>query len=122
MSDNISLYLKVRKEFKHKILSVLDMRDMSNEWSYFEPKYAPGTCPFYEMILDCECFDGGFISKADHDFLLNVIEECFYLINDDEYLEKLEQNRESKEYQDTLNETYALIKTSSILIQEVFAD
>lgn len=118
MNDNISLYLKVRKAFKEEILFELESRDISNEWNYFYHE-EEGSLSYYRMILDCECYDGGFMEKDVHDSLLDVVIDNFYLLEDD-YLDELENQRTDKKQEETLNESYHSIMEAGKMMKTAF--
>lgn len=118
MRDNFDLYFEVKKAFENKILNPIDFRDCLNEWNDFYHK-TPGTFAYYEMIIHCECFDGGLIDRSVYQCLHKVLVDCFYL-KDDQFLEELNQHREDKKYQDMLKASLDQIMEAGEVAKKAF--
>lgn len=107
MNDNLlRKYINLREEFD-SILYDIDIIDVRNEWSYWykNDKY---TYDYYKMILDCEYYDAGFMSKKQHESLTNILEELYFLKEDD-YLFALSRNNKNEDLINRIEKAPSLI-------------
>lgn len=118
MNNNLLItYINLREQFDN-ILSDIDYIDVRNEWSdwYKEHKY---TYEYYKMILDCECFDGGFITSEQHKTLINILNELYFL-KDDDHLFIISHGNENEDLVNKIQKAPALISKFKELFDSIY--
>lgn len=92
MKSNYDFYLELSKDFK-SVLSEIDFINYCNEWEECNLEI-PDTFEYYDTILNCECYQGGFINDYQYKKLHELLKSLYFL-NEIEYMLNISKNKET---------------------------